>query len=290
MFILMKVLITGVGGMIGGSLANRLIKEGHDVIGLDRFSKGDMPGSSASMRYVKVDVRLPEIATYFDGIDVVFHLAARNSIRESEKDPVGTLEANVLTTAQVFTCAQNAGVKKVIYASSAVLDRPGKPQNIYAVSKASCELLAQAFEKKGLSTVGLRYYNVYGPGDRSSIISKFISSLRKGGPPVLFEGDENNCRDFIHIDDVTEFNLFCLSNPNVDHKVLSVGTGKSHSMKDVLGLLQKTLGTSLEPTILSREKGDMPVVMKADISALVALGWSPKISLEEGIQNLDRYE
>ncbi|MEK7509198.1 MAG: NAD-dependent epimerase/dehydratase family protein [Patescibacteria group bacterium] len=290
-----KILVTGVAGFIGSNLAKRLVEAGYDVVGLDNFSQGIPEHVPSGMRFKQADIRSRDIAPLFRGIDVVFHLAAKNSLRDCQEDPVGTMEMNVVGTANVFDVSLKAGVKKVIYAQSSVVEEgEERRKGFYAISKITDELLAGGFQTMGLTTVGLRYFNVYGPGQdyrRSSppIMSRFISTLLKGEQPVLFEGDENNKRDFIHVDDINDFHLLCVEDERVDNRVFRLGTGKNFSMVEVLDTVQKVLGTHTESSHKPRPPHDPPVQTLADISETTALGWQPTIGLEEGVRSMVPY-
>ena len=290
------ILITGVAGFIGSNLAKRLVAEGHEVVGLDNFSHGIPENVPKEIQLEKGDIRSREVAPLFNSIDIVFHLAAKNEIRSCQEDPVGTMEMNVVGTANVFDVSLKAGVKKVIYAQSSVLEEgENRQRGFYAISKKADELLAGGFEAIGLTTVGLRYFNVYGPGQdyrRSSppIMSRFIATLLQGKQPILFEGDENNKRDFIHIDDIDDFHLLCVEDDRVDDKVFRLGTGKNYSMIEVLEMVQKVLGTNATPIRKPRLPQDPPVIQTpANIADAAALGWKPKISLEDGVRSMVPY-
>ena len=290
-----RILVTGVAGFIGSNLAKRLVAEGHEIVGLDNFSHGIPENVPRGIQLEKGDIRSRGIAPIFQGIDVVFHLAAKNEIRSCQEDPVGTMEMNVVGTTNIFDISLKAGVKKVVYAQSSVLEEgEGRRKGFYAISKAADEMLAGGFEAIGLTTVGLRYFNVYGPGQdyrRSSppIMSRFIATLLHGEQPILFEDDENNKRDFIHINDVNDFHLICVDDDRVDNKVFRLGTGRYYSMIEVLDAVQKVLGTNIEPIRKPRLPQDPPVQALANISDAEALGWKPKISLEEGVRSMVPY-
>ncbi len=289
------ILVTGVAGFIGGNLAKRLVEAGHDVVGLDNFLQGIPEHVPQGVRFEKGDIRSRDIAHIFEGVDIVFHLAAKNSLRDCQEDPVGTMEINVVGTANIFNVSLKAGVKKVVYAQSSVLEEgEGRLQGFYAISKKADELLAGGFEALGLTTVGLRYFNVYGPGQdyrRSSppIMSRFISTLLMGGQPIIFDGDEDNKRDFIHIDDVNDFHLLCVDDDRVNNKVFRIGTGRNYSMVEVLDVTQKVLGTNIEAIRKPRLPQDPPVQTLANIEAARTLGWSPETGLEEGIRSMVPY-
>jgi UDP-N-acetylglucosamine 4-epimerase len=290
-----KVLVTGIGGFIGGNLGKRLVSTGYSVLGIDNFSQGIPENAPAGIRLEKGDIRSRDIAPFFQEIDVVFHLAAKNEIRSCQEDPVGTMDVNVVGTANVFDLALKAGVSKVVYAQSSVLEEgEGRLKGFYAISKRADELLADGFGALGLNTVGLRYFNVYGPGQdyrRGSppVMSRFVSTLLQGKKPVIFEGDEENKRDFIHIDDINDFHLICLEDERVDGRVFRLGTGKNYSIKEVLDITQKLLGTNIEPEVRPRQIGDPAVQTLADISDAMSLGWTPKVGLEKGIETMISY-
>ena len=290
-----KILVTGVAGFIGSNLATKLVEAGHEVLGLDNFAHGMPEKVPQGIRFEKGDIRARDIATLFEGIDVVFHLAAKNEIRSCQEDPVGTMEMNVVGTANIFDVSLKAGVEKVVYAQSSVLEEgENRLQGFYAISKKADELLAGGFEAIGLTTVGLRYFNVYGPGQdfrRSSppIMSRLMSTLLKGETPIVFEGDDENKRDFIHIDDINSFHLLCVEDDRVNGKMFRLGTGKNYSMKEVLDTMQAVLGTNVTPMLKPRAAQDPPVQTLADNADAVALGWSPKIGLEEGIRTMVPY-
>ena len=289
------ILITGVAGFVGSNLARRLIADGHDVIGLDNLSQGIPENVPPGVRFESGDIRSPDIASLFHDVDIVFHLAAKNSLSDCQKDPVGTMDMNVVGTANIFDVSLKAGVEKVIYAQSSVLEEgEERRQGFYAISKAAGEMLAQGFNTLGLTTVALRYFNVYGPGQdyrRSSppIMSRFISTLLKGERPTLFEGDEDNKRDFIHIDDVNEFHALCVDDVRVNNNMFRLGTGENHSIKEVLEITQKILGTHIEPILKPRLQHDPPVQTRANIEDSKALGWTPRVGLEEGIRSMVPY-
>ncbi|OGG58855.1 hypothetical protein A2765_00545 [Candidatus Kaiserbacteria bacterium RIFCSPHIGHO2_01_FULL_56_24] len=290
-----RILITGVAGFIGSNLAKKLVEAGHEVVGLDNFSYGTPENVPSGLRLEKGDIRSRDIAPFFSSIDIVFHLAAKNEIRSCQEDPVGTMEMNVVGTANVFDASLKAGVQKVIYAQSSVLEEgEERRKGFYAISKAADELLAGGFEAIGLTTVGLRYFNVYGPGQdyrRSSppIMSRLIATILKGETPIVFEGDDMNKRDFIHIDDINSFHLLCVEDDRVDGRVFRLGTGKNYSMKEVLDTVQKVLGTNITPISKPRLAQDPPVQTLADNADAVALGWLPEIGLEEGIRSMVPY-
>lgn len=290
------ILITGVAGFIGSHLAERLVKEGYSVIGIDSLLQGVKEQVPEGVVFHNMDIRSRDILPLFEGVDVVFHLAAKNSLFDCQQDPVGTMDTNVVGTAQVFDAARLAGVKKVVYAQSSVLEEgEARLKGFYAISKLVDEKLADGFHAGfGLTTIGLRYFNVYGPRQDyrrtlPPIMSKFIITLLKGEQPVLFEGDEQNRRDFVHVDDINDFHLLCIEDNRVNNKVFRIGSGKNYSIVEILAMIQNILGTRATPIYKPRLENDSVASTLADITEARSLGWEPKVSLEEGLRSMVTY-
>lgn len=287
-----KVLVTGVAGFIGSNLADRLLAEGHRVVGIDDLSYGLKEQVPVGAEFHRLDIRSREIYPLFEGVDFVFHLAAKNCLPDCQKDPVETMDVNVTGTANVFEAALRAKAQKVIYAeSSAVEEGEKRLTGFYAVSKVADGLVAAGYRELGLTTVGLRYFNVYGPRQdyrraSSPIISKFIIQLLKGEQPLLFEDDERNKRDFVYIDDINDFHLLCLNDERANNKMFRLGSGKSTSVKELFETIKKVTGSDVQPIVKSRpqDKEYEAVEPRADIGEARKLGWNPKTPFEEGLK------
>ncbi len=292
-----KILITGVAGFIGSNLADRLIHEGHSVLGIDNLSYGIREQVPEGVEFHRLDIRDADIYPVFAGADIVFHLAAKNSLIDCQNDPVGTMDNNVVGTANVFEAARRSGsVKKVMYAESSVLEEGDDRLNgFYAISKMADAKIAQGYRAAyGVTSVGLRYFNVYGPRQdyrrtAPPVMSKFIITLLKGESPVIFEGDAMNKRDFVYVDDVNDFHLRCITDDRVNNKTFPLGSGTNYSMVEVLAAIQKILGKNATAVLRPRMPGDPAIATLASIADAVALGWSPKISLEEGLKAMVPY-
>lgn len=291
-----RVLITGIAGFIGSNLADRLLDEGYEVVGIDDLSFGLKEQIPAKVKFYEADIVSKDIYPFFRGIDAVFHLAAKNSLSDCDHDPVETMRVNVLGTANVFQAAALAGVKKVMYAQSSVLEEgEARLKGFYAISKMAGMRLAEGFASAfGLTTVGLRYFNVYGPRQdyrraMPPLMSKLIITLLKGEVPVSYRGDDRNKRDFVHVDDVNEFHLLCLKDSRVDGKTFKIGSGKSYSVQEIYEAVSDILGSKVEPEIKPRMAGDPIVVTKADIRAAARLGWRPKTPLRKGLEGMVGY-
>ena len=286
-----KVLVTGVAGFVGSNLADRLLCGGYDVIGIDNLAYG-LPGQiPAGVDFHADDIRSGEIQKLFDGVDVVFHLAAKNDLIACQQDPVETMQVNVGGTANVFEAARRAGVRKVILAtSSAVEEGEARLNGFYAISKVTNERIAAGYQQAfGLPFVAVRYFNIYGPRQdyrrvHPPVISAFILKVLAGEAPVLFDGFQNNKRDFIYIDDINDFHLQCITDDRLNGNLYRLGSGQSLSMDAVWTTVKAVAGSDLDPVILPREAADTPTVGLADISAAAAVGWRPKTVFIDGVR------
>ncbi len=291
-----RIVITGVAGFIGSNLAERLLKEGYDVVGIDNLSYGIKEQVPKNIEFHNIDIKSKEIHKIFKKDDVVFHLAAKNSLLDCQNDPVSTMEQNVVGTANVFEASRLAKVKKVIYAQSSVLEEgDGRLNGFYAISKAVNEMLAKGFNSAfGLTTVGIRYFNVYGPRQDyrrtiPPIMSKLIITLLKKEQPVIFEGDDKNRRDFVYVDDVNDFHILCIEDDRVDNKLFRIGSGHNYSMQEVYDKIKTLMRVDPKPIIKPRLNGDPVTATLADISEAKKLGWAPKTNIEDGLRVMVEY-
>jgi UDP-glucose 4-epimerase len=299
----MRVLITGVAGFIGSHLATRLLDEGDEVIGLDDLSAGIKDNVDPRVVFYADDIRSRRIYPLFAGVDRVVHLAAKNCLADCLQDPVQTAEVNVAGTANVLEAARRAGVGKVVYADTSaeyegVPEVPSRvdrvaPLSVYARSKRAGALFCEAYQDfHGLRLTVLRYFNVYGPAQdwRRSIpplMSAFAIKLLRGEPPLIYGSGEKR-RDFVYVDDVTEFNLLALRDPRTDGHVYNVGSGVNYSVNEVFGLMEDILRTGLRPLYRGDLVGEAEVTL-ADIRTSIELGWAPRIGLRAGLERSIAY-
>lgn len=297
------VLVTGVAGFIGSNLADRLLTEGYRVVGVDDLSAGVREQVPAGVEFHRLDVRSPDLMGCLAGADAVFHLAAKNCIADCQADPVATASVNVVGTVNVFEAALRSGVRRVVlaessavYEGSATFPTPESeegPESVYAVSKVAARRFADCYRRfHGLGLTTLRYFCVYGPRQdyRRTIpplMSAFILALLRGEPPVIFGTGEKR-RDFVFVDDVNDFHLRCLEDPRTEGGVYNLGSGRSHSVLEILAMIQRLLGTDAAP----EHRPDLPGEAwetRADIAAARALGWEPRVGLEEGLRRSIAY-
>ena len=302
-------LVTGGAGFIGSHIAEALVRRGDRVRILDNLSTGrrdNLAPFASQVEFLKGDVcNAEQVAAAVRGVDCVFHEAAIASVPRSVENPLETHEACVTGTLTVLDQARRAGVKRVVYAASSSAygnlpfsskresDLP-QPLSPYAAAKLAGELYCQAFfHSYGLETVGLRYFNVFGPrqdpsGPYSAVIPVFISKLLAGERPVIF-GDGQQSRDFAYVENVVAANLLAAEKPNVGGRVFNVGSGRSVSLFDLLASLNRILGTSVEPVLKPPRAGDVRDSL-ADISQTMScLEYEPVISWEEGLERTVRF-
>jgi UDP-glucose 4-epimerase len=300
-------LVTGGAGFIGSHLVEALVDRGERVRVLDNLSTGRR-GSLArvldDVEFVAADVRDAQaVARACSGVEVVFHQAALPSVPRSLQDPVTTTKVNVSGTLNVLLAAREAGVRRVVVASSSSVygGNPTLPQSEklrplplspYAVSKLAAEGYAAAFwHVWGLETVALRYFNVFGPrqdpaGEYARVVPAFLEALRQGRRPVIY-GDGEQSRDFTHVDNVVAANLLAAQAPEAAGEVFNVACGESVTVNRLVAALGaalgELLGTALEPEYRAARSGD-PRHTLADLTAARGvLGYEPQVGFEEGL-------
>ena len=293
-----KVLITGVAGFIGSNLADRLLRQGgYEVIGIDNLAAGCRSQVPSAIEFHELDIRDSRIYPLFQGVDTVFHLAAKNCILDCQKDPVQTASVNILGSINVFEAAIQSNVRKMIYAESsslyeksALLPTPEtemEPESFYAVSKASLRFWAQSFAKfSPMIFTALRYFCVYGPRQDyrrsvAPVMSAFILQLLQGKRPTIYGSGEKK-RDFIYIDDVNDFHMRARTDPRTDHKVFNLGSGQNYSIQEIFEKIASLLKSNLKPLYKSDLPGEAEQTL-ACINEALSIGWTPKTSLEDGL-------
>jgi len=299
-------LVTGGAGFIGSHLAERLLREGHRVRVLDNFSTGKRENLAFAAGDPRLDLvagDITDLATTTratEGVEVVFHQAAMRSVPRSVDDPLGANATNVTGTLHVLMAAREAKVRRVVYASSSSIygdrpelpkreDQPPAPISPYAVSKLAGEHYCAVWSRLyGMETVGLRYFNVFGPrqdptSQYAAVIPRFILwALR--GEPLEVHGDGLQSRDFTYVDNVVEANLLAAQLPGVAGEVFNVGCGSRLTLLEIIQLLDGILGRRVKRVHTARRAGDVPHT-QADIGkAKRFLGYAPLVEFEEGLR------
>lgn len=297
-----RVLITGGAGFIGSHLAHALVKLGAEVRVLDDLSGGFATNLPAGARLIQASI-LDEAALRdaIAGCQFVYHQAAMVSVPESVERPEACMMVNVVGTQRVLSAAKAAGVKRVMFAASAAAygNTPSLPSredhlpdsySPYAMSKIGGEHLLATFSRCfGLSTVSLRYFNIFGPRQNplspyAAAISKFAQVLGEGKRPTIF-GDGTQTRDFTYIDNVVYANLLAASSDRaLAGEVINIGTGKRISLLDVLSNMGRILGVDSTPIPGPPRAGDVRDSV-ADISrAREILGYEPIVDFATGLE------
>lgn len=294
-----RAVVTGVAGFIGSNLAERLLAEGFEVVGIDNLSYGVREQVPDAVAFHQQDIRAEGLERLFAGADVVFHLAAKNCISDCQADPVETADINVAGTVRVFEAVRHARVGKVVYAESSAVyegstamptpETELAPLSFYAVSKAAGHAFVDAYVRYyGVRATGLRYFCVYGPRQDyrrtiPPVMSAFIIKLLRGEQPIIY-GTGLKRRDFVYVDDVNDFHLLCATDPRTDGGTYNVGSGLSYSVRDIYDRVAALLGVSMEPEHRDDLSGEAEET-RADISRATGLGWAPKVDLDTGLRH-----
>lgn len=298
----MKILVTGGAGFIGSNVASQIKNEGHDVTVADSLYLGKEENISEGIDFVKIDVMDKEaINNLFEEkkFDYVFHFAALSSNPMFRPSPTEGISINIVGFCNIADACKDFGVKKLIYASTSSIYSGGKvpskedqevnPKIHYEVSLYSRELIAAAYKKEfGLKSVGLRYFSVYGYNEKhkekfANLITQFIWQMKKGEKPVIY-GDGNQTRDFVFVEDVAQANILAM-NTEMDG-IFNVGTNTSISLKEMVEIINKKLGTTIEPEYTENPLKNYIFETLADITKIKEYGYKPKVDLEKGIELL----
>lgn len=298
-----RFLVTGGAGFIGSSIASALLERGDRVTVLDDFSTGrdsNLAGLKGDLDVVRGDVSNgSDVARAMRDVEAVFHEAAIPSVVRSVAEPVVADSANVHGTVTVLEVARIAGVRRVIFAASAAAygdeptlpkreDMAPQPLSPYAVAKIAGEHYLRVYAHlHGMKTLSLRYFNVFGgrqdpKSEYAAAIPRFVDALKSGRAPTIF-GDGEQTRDFCHVSDVVKANLAALHCDEARGQVVNIARGETTTINALIAMLARILKVSVVPQHVAERPGDIRHSC-ADISvARTLLGWSPTVSVEEGL-------
>ena len=299
-------LVTGGAGFIGSNIVRELLARGDHVRVLDNFATGRRKNIEEIMGRIDLHVSdiqdLETIGAAFEGVDYVLHQAALPSVPRSVRDPVATTQANVNGTLNVLIAARDAGVRRVVLASSSSVyganpELPKRetmrplPISPYAASKLAGEAYAASFyEVYGLETVCLRYFNVFGPrqdptSQYAAVIPIFVNAMLQGERPTIF-GDGEQSRDFSYVSNVVEANIRASQATSGAGEAFNIACGARTTLNQLVAYLNEIIGTSIEPIYSEPRPGDVKHSL-ADISAArEALGYCPEVDFRKGLEHV----
>lgn len=304
----MKALVTGGAGFIGSHISDGLVEQGHEVRVLDNLATGQAGNLAYGkwIDFVRGDIRdTTELHRVMRGVEVVFHQAALPSVPRSIMDPVSCHDVNVTGTLNVLVAARDAGVRRVVFASSSSVygDTPELPKretmpltplSPYAAAKLTGEHYMRLFyQLYGLETVSLRYFNVFGPrqnpkSEYAAVIPRFVTMVMTGEQPVIF-GDGEQTRDFTAVQNVVAANLAAAQAPAAAGRAYNVGCGDRISLNGLLTLIGGLLGRNVQPQYLPGKPGDVRDSLACIEAARRDLGYQPRVNVEEGLSQLIGY-
>jgi UDP-N-acetylglucosamine 4-epimerase len=312
-------LVTGVAGFIGSNLLEQLLKLGQTVVGLDNFSTGhrhnlamvrDIVGGEAWSRFTLIEGDIRDLATCEQavrGVNYVLHQAALGSVPRSLENPICTHESNINGFLNMLVAVRDANVARFVYAASSstygdhpglpkVEDRIGKPLSPYAVTKYVNELYADVFGRcYGMPTIGLRYFNVFGPrqdpdGAYAAVIPKWFGSLLRN-QDIFINGDGETSRDFCFIDNVVQMNLLAATTDNSEavNQVYNVAVGDRTTLNQLYGWILEQVAVihpekaAVEPIYRDFRAGDVRHSQADVVKAKSMLGYAPTHSIQQGL-------
>lgn len=299
----MTALVTGGAGFIGSHLADALAGRNEKVRIFDDLSTGKRANVRPDAELIQASVTdRAALDRAMRGVDSVFHLAAVVSVQQCLSDPAGSTEVNVTGTVRVLQAAAAAGIRRVVFASSAAVygdtpvqpkreDQPPDPLSPYAVAKLAGERMGAAFP--GVEFVSLRFFNVYGPrqaGDSpySAVIPIFLAALEAGRPLPIF-GDGRQTRDFTHVGDIVAGLLLAAEAPGLHGKVYNLATGRAVSVADMAWALGRAAGRPVELDFRPPRPGEI-LESLADVEAARRdLHFRARVPLEEGLVETVRW-
>ncbi len=308
----MNILLTGCAGFIGSHLLERLLSDGHTVVGVDNFDpfysraiKNQNLEHIDSEHFELIEADLADLPTYakieflFEGqsIDAIIHLAAKAGVRPSIEDPVGYQRANVIATQYLLEFAKKHAIKQFVFASSSSVygvnpnvpwredDFVLEPISPYASTKVSGELMGHVYSKLfGIRFLALRFFTVYGPRQRPDLaINKFVRLISEGKPIPVF-GDGSTRRDYTYIDDIVEGIIGALHYEKSDYEIFNLGNDQTITLAEMIKVIEEVLGKTAIIDRQPEQPGDVPQTW-ADISkSKEELNFNPKIQLKTGIR------
>lgn len=297
----MIFLITGAAGFLGSALANRLVREGHQVRGLDDLSTGDPAALEPGVHFTRGDVNdRPKLWTLLQEVDCVYHLAARVYVPESILYPREYNASNVGGTVSLMEAMRDVGIRRVVLASSGAIygdqeaqplseGQAPRPHSPYAVSKLAAEYYIRTIGALwGIETVSLRIFNAYGPGQQlppahPPVVPYLLRQAVRDGTLVV-NGNGSQTRDFVYVDDVVSGMVAAATAPNINGLIINIGSGTETSILDLARLVLEITGSSSNVVTSAQVSGGVSRMCANIALAEKRLNYKPSIPLEEGLR------
>lgn len=297
-------LVTGGAGFIGSHICERLLREGARVRVFDNFSSGkeeNLRDLGGEVETINADIRDGRaVSDAMKGVHVVFHEAALGSVPRSVADPLTTHDTNITGTLNVLLAARDAGVRRVVYASSSSVygetptlpkheEITPQPLSPYALSKLAGEHYISIFNHVyGFEAVSLRYFNIFGPrqdpeSQYAAVIPKFVTALLSGHPPTVY-GDGRQSRDFTYVENVVEANLLASEAEGVAGRFFNVACGGRYTLLELLSKIKDILGSDIDPIHEPPRAGDVKDSQASIEAAQRALGYRVTVDFDEGLR------
>jgi UDP-glucose 4-epimerase len=296
----MKILVTGGAGFIGSHVADALCAAGHTVHVLDDLSSGRRHNVPSQAVFHQVDLRAPDVRTLFEEerYDVLVHHAAQMDVRRSVADPAFDADVNLLGFLNLMEAGRKSGLQKVVFASTggAIYGEPDyapqdeahpmRPLSPYGITKLATERYLYYYQQQyGIGYVALRYANVYGPRQNphgeAGVVAIFTRRLLAGEQPVIY-GDGEQTRDFVYVGDVVRANMAALDYDASG--AINVGTGVETDVNTLYRILRDLIAPSFDEVHAEAKPGEQRRSVLGYEKARRTLGWTPTISLEEGLR------
>ena len=296
----MKYAVTGGAGFIGSHLVKNLVERGNEVIVIDNLNTGKKKNVKKNLKkinFFEVDIRdFSTIEDIMKNVDGIFHEAALASVQDSFIIPDKFFDVNVKGTENIFKIGKKLGIKVVYASSSSVYGNPisipikenddKNPINPYAKTKLENDKMAEKYAKNGLKVIGLRYFNVFGPGqskEYAGVIKLFLERIQQGLSPLI-NGDGLQVRDFVYVDDVVNANMLAMES-NINGKFFNIGTGTTISVLDLANMIIKFSGLKLKPIHRLAVPGDVRATQADITKAKTMLKWKPTTSIQDWLKN-----
>lgn len=300
-----KVLVTGAAGFIGSHVSRRLVERGTEVVGVDCFTdyyprelkEANLAPlmNAAGFELVEADLAKADIEELLDGVASVCHLAAQAGVRASWGESFSIyVDCNVLSTQRLLEAVKERRIDRFVYASSSSVygdtdDLPmrenglTRPVSPYGVTKLAAEHLAVLYHRNyGVPTVSLRYFTVYGPGQRPDMAFHRFIEAGLDGSPISVYGDGEQTRDFTYVADIVEGTVRALDGGPCG-EILNVGGGSRVTLNEAISVIESELGTPIERVYERPARGDVRDTLADSSKALEKLGFRPATTLEEGL-------